>query len=812
MDARNVYKRNVGAFLAAMFAFGSLGAVPQIALATGTPAGTAVSNQASVSYSDGNGNPFTATSNTVTTNVQDAPSVTVVGVNTANTVPGGQYDAVFTVTNTGNGTGNINLTFGADTGNDASFATQQAFQAVFPTGSVIGTATTGCTVTGKTVLCDTAAHLATQVSASTVPQNTAITVTVPTNVANGATAGAAGANTIVTPLAATVTYTAANNANTTGSSTSTSANSTSTASVLADARLDIQKNVLAPGATGNPSSTNFLYTLYAANGGSAPARDLPSVKTLLGSSAAGIFVSDKVPTYVNNTPVTQLTVASVSATAGGALVSSGATTSIYYSNSATGAAGTWSLYSGSGALPSGTTFVGVLVSGGAGGTEIGGNSNATSGGGSANAPTASTAQVTITLQITPPNGAGSGNTNSVVNQADSVVGGNQPNLAPVTGVTNQPQNVIGPNIPANTTDSTTAIDSGTQGILYPTQAAGTASTQGGASNAIGTMTPVSAAVYDGPFGNPQATGNYTGGTATNNADFTALAFTPTGFNPTNTSSTGVAGNATTASATIQFSNSLQNVGNAVDNLSVTVTAPAGWGVQIYAENAAGTVTGGVLAGSTTSNSATYTFANVPSGAPTDTANIQNYAVVYTVPAGSTAFTPYDSTATVTSVNTPSQTNQTHNEIVVGGPVALYKSQALDPTTCPNGSAIPGCIITYTINYVNNAEAATACPGTAPTTVPAYAGGFYAKGVTISENGATAPSTWGATYTTATGGTAQNTKGLNAPATDPVNSGTTFTTNTAGSYAFTALVGGSNAYILAPGCSGRVTFSVTVNNQ
>ncbi len=788
------------------FAFGAfVELTPPPARAAGTPAGTAITNQATVTYTDGNANSFTSTSNTVTTTVQNAPVITVVGTNLVTSVPGGQYDANFTVANTGNGTGTFTLTFGSDTGSDAANATQLGYQVTFPSTVTVGTVPTGCTTTATRVVeCSSAANLQTLLNATLIPANAAITIAVPTSVAQTAAAGAANAQTIVTPLSGTVTYATANNPNTASNATSSASASTSTASILTEARLDVSKAFIAPGATGN-ATANLEYVINAANGGVAPARNLASVQTLLGGSAPqGILITDRVPTF-NATP---LVVQSAAATTPGSLVQTGASASIYYTSSATGA-GPWTAYS-SGAFPAGTTFVGVLVSGSATGSEINGNGGTTSTGN----VTTSNAQVVITLYVTPPSGTGSGNANAVVNQADSVIGGNDPNTVPVSGVTNAPLNDVGPNITAGTADGVSTIDSGTQGILYPTQTAGTASSQSGASNAVGSQATSSAIVFVGPYALPEATGSYNGtATASSNNDFTAVAYLPSGFVPTNTSATAVVGNAVGATSTVSVPNSIQNTGNATDNLTVSIAAPAGWGVQIYAAGTGGAPTGPVLAGSATSNTASYTFGTVPSGAPTDTANVMNYAVTYTLPSTVTAFTPYDIVNTVTSGNAPSATNTTHNDLVPGGPLAIVKSQALDSGTCTGGVAVPGCIVTYTLQYVNNAEAVSACPGTAPTTVPANAGGYYVKGATISENGATAPSTWGTTYVNALGVTTKVTGGLNAPATETSTIPTSFPTgNAAGSYAFTALIGGSSTYLLAPGCTGSVRFSVTISSS
>ena len=786
------------------FLFGGLSVfAPLAASATGTPAGTAITNTASINYTDGNGNPFTANSNTVTTTVQNVPLVTVVASAIGFVVPGGQYNATYTITNTGNGNGNLNVSFPGDTGTDASLATAAAYEVIFPSTATLGAIPADCTlVATKSYVC-TSVDVSTLIANAVMPENAALSLILPINVGNTATIASPA---VTTPVAATVTYTVANNVGTTGAVTSVSSSGSQIENVVADSVLDLQKSVLEPGAAGNPSTTNLQYTVNASNGGYFPAVDLPAVKTLLGSSVGGVLITDAVPTFASS----PLAVQSVTASVTSYSAITGAAATIYSTTNATGASG-WTLASSGTALPAGTTFVGVLVSGGTGGTELAGDQGATTEG---VVPTAK-ASVVITMQMTPPTGAGSGNANAFVNEANSVIGGNQPNPAPITGVTNPPLNVNGPNIAISTASSVSAIDSGTQGILYPTQAAGFTPTtvlQNGTSNAVGANALNLSAVFDGPLLTPEATGSYNGAVAVNNLDdFTAVAYLPTGFVPTNTSATAVVGNAVGATSTVTVPNTIQNTGNQVDTLTVSITAPTGWGVQIYNATSAGVITGSVLAGTPTTNTATYAFAAVPSGLAAATANTVNYAVTYTLPASATAFSVYDIVNTVTSTNDASNSNTTHDALIPGGPIALVKTQTLDATTCPTGVAIPGCIITYNVKYVNNAEAATYCPGTAPTTVPAFAGGYFAKGLTITENGATGGNTWGTTYSTPVGSTTKNTTGLNAAATDTVISTTTFPTgNTVGSYLFTALAGGSSTYILAPGCTGNIKFAVTIN--
>nr|WP_243092415.1 hypothetical protein [Thermus hydrothermalis] len=82
-----------------------------------TPAGTAITNQASASYVDSAGQPRTTTSNLVTTIVQQVYAFTITpnGANegtpgqTRSNLPGGQVLFQYTVTNNGNGTDTISL-------------------------------------------------------------------------------------------------------------------------------------------------------------------------------------------------------------------------------------------------------------------------------------------------------------------------------------------------------------------------------------------------------------------------------------------------------------------------------------------------------------------------------------------------------------------------------------------------------------------------------------------------------------------------------------------------------------------------------
>jgi uncharacterized repeat protein (TIGR01451 family) len=86
------------------------------ALAAGTRAGTTISNTASISYQDANGNPLSAVSNTVTTTVSQVASVTVDPNNSQGADPGDALYYAHLVTNGGNGDDTIDLTVASSQG------------------------------------------------------------------------------------------------------------------------------------------------------------------------------------------------------------------------------------------------------------------------------------------------------------------------------------------------------------------------------------------------------------------------------------------------------------------------------------------------------------------------------------------------------------------------------------------------------------------------------------------------------------------------------------------------------------------------
>jgi len=89
--------------------------------AAGTAAGTTISNTATVNYTDSNGNPQTASSNTTTLQVDELLDVTVAnndGGNVQATSPDSEVPTSFTVTNTGNGNEAFSLTADSTLGGD----------------------------------------------------------------------------------------------------------------------------------------------------------------------------------------------------------------------------------------------------------------------------------------------------------------------------------------------------------------------------------------------------------------------------------------------------------------------------------------------------------------------------------------------------------------------------------------------------------------------------------------------------------------------------------------------------------------------
>ncbi|MBC5804319.1 MAG: hypothetical protein GIX03_15235, partial [Candidatus Eremiobacteraeota bacterium] len=716
--------------------------------AAGTTAGTQIQNQATATYQDASGNTYNTNSNTVTTTVQNAPSLTVTPPAPHNVAPGGTASDLYTLTNTGNGAANFSV---------------PATPATITGGS--GATITNFNFNGVTYP-NTAAGISALNAALAAAPPTPVGGTITIAVSYSVPAGATTPGTVTTTLTASATQPAAGALQ---AVTSAPVTGTVTDNIVADARLDLQKT-----STQSPTTGAITYTIAANNGGNLPAHDLLSVKALLGTAVPGILISDKIPQFPAGTPLAISGAVTVTTNAANGYVAGAA--QVYYTTDTTGTSG-WTLAPG-GTPGANAAYIGVFLSGGAGGSELNANPGSTAG----NVPAP---QVTIGFTIAQPTGNGSGNAGSVKNLADSVIGGGQ-----------SPEQIIGPNIPAGTPDSAsaTAITTPGQGINNTTPVA----PPSGASNQTTNQALGTGTVLNGPLNAPGATGSYNGVVAvTNQNDFTAIGY-PAGT-CTNTSATpGAPAGSLTATATgpINVPGTLQNNSNIDTTYKLVATAPtgpAGWTVQIFAANAAGAPTGTSLSGAAAAT-ATVASINVNAG------QSYNYVAVYTAPAAVQCFTPSDATVVATNNTTATDTNTTHNEVTVGGYVVLTKTQTITSSGCPAGATpappagtvCPSGVIAYAIDYRDIAPSGASL-GTGSVVI----GGTTAAGTfKITENGTVAPNNWG-TYT----------NGLNAAPTDTM-ANTIFTGGTVGSTSFVAQVGGPT-FVMAPGTQGTISFNVTV---
>ena len=216
-------------------------------------------------------------------------------------------------------------------------------------------------------------------------------------------------------------------------------------------------------------------------------------------------------------------------------------------------------------------------------------------------------------------------------------------------------------------------------------------------------------VLNGPQGQPSAVGP-----TNNNDDYTNKSV--------NTGIAGVPpGGVTTASGVANFTNTLQNTGNANDNFTLTVTSfPAGATV--------------VVNGVTVVNNGVATGNPVPPVAIAFGGS-SNYSVSVTLPAGKVVLTGYDTVIRATSGNTATSTNDTIDRVYTGF-VRLDKTATVTNSTGVGGpnDPVPGAVITFAITYTN----VSSTGGTNNVTLTA-------SNVVITENGAAAPNNW-ATYT------------------------------------------------------------------
>jgi hypothetical protein len=265
--------------------------------------------------------------------------------------------------------------------------------------------------------------------------------------------------------------------------------------------------------------------------------------------------------------------------------------------------------------------------------------------------------------------------------------------------------VIDMNVLITTTDATSPITE--QGDAYAANTIGTQITD--QSPQRETTLQTSGNVLNGPQGQPGAVGpTNTNDDYTNKSVNTGIAGVPPG---------GV----TTALGTVTFTNTLQNTGNADDNVTLTVTSfPAGATVVV---NGVTVVNSGVATGNPVPPIA------IAFGGSSD------YTVAVTLPAGNIVLTGYNTVIRATSGNTPASTNDTIDRVYTGF-VRLDKTASVTNSTGVGGptDSVPGAVITFTITYTN----VSSTGGSNNTTLTA-------TNIVITEDGAALPNNW-ATFT------------------------------------------------------------------
>jgi uncharacterized repeat protein (TIGR01451 family) len=231
-------------FAVALAAFLVLG-MPAHAL--GTSAGTDITNQATVTYEDANGNPLTATSNVVTTTVSQVAGVVVDPDNSGSGNPGDTIVYAHTLTNNGNEDDTFDLTASSAGGWTTVVFLDDNGNGQYDAGTDTVIADSGLVLENATF-------------------DFWVAVTIPAGTADGASD------------VTTVTATSQFDANVSDTATDTT-NVTSP-------ELTVSKSVSPTGP--QPPGTTLTYTIVVTNGGSA--------------AASGVVLTDPVPantTYVD---------------------------------------------------------------------------------------------------------------------------------------------------------------------------------------------------------------------------------------------------------------------------------------------------------------------------------------------------------------------------------------------------------------------------------------------------------------------------------------------------------------------------------
>jgi hypothetical protein len=711
-SARASLKAGALTVLAALFAAG----VPHVARAANGHAdpGTQITNSASATYKDSDNNTYTTTSNTLTITVQNAPSMTNIAGTGTNYAPGQAVSDTFVLLNTGNGSGYFQLTADAALGGtDAGFATlgNGAASCTTPVGSQSSPCLYAATVGANTYLFtnlstsgdNNALNYWLQHTNPVTAANSSVTITVYYTLSASAPAGSS--NTVTSSTTANVVYAAAGSA-----PQETSANQSATESnyVQPEARLELYK-----ASAQNSSTGDITYDVYVHDGGAFAAKDLQSAQTLLGASARGVLITDKVPVF--NAQSLHLSNSGIVTVSSNALYGfpSGATADVYYSTSATGAQGSWVKASGNLPTDGSVTYVGLFIHGGtctATGYDLcADTSHPTSPG---NISVLSAHAVTFEFVTVEPSGSGSGQPGAVTNMANGMAGDNMPT-----------EHIMGPGIPALTADgaSSAALTAAGQGINN------TALTSvAGASNSVANQALGSYSVLIGPLADNASQGSYDSVAAVNTFDdFTAESFGHSGDPIVNTGTvpgTPVTTSTTGAQVTECVGHEMQNDGNTADTFNVTLYAPtpfgvpttggqsygttftpggtqvSGWTVALYSDSACTSLIGG-----STPGSASSTASNLSLGSG---AVVTLYAG-YVIPAGTRYFVRYDALLHAVSNSQSTKVNDTHDDLY-SSMILITQTNTVTSTNCPTGATpaypagtvCPGDLINYVFDVRN----------------------------------------------------------------------------------------------------------------
>ncbi len=667
--------------------------------------GTQITNNATATYKDASSNTYSTTSNTVTTTVQNAPTMTTTPAAGSSYSPGASIIDTYTLANNGNAAGNFKLdTAGSGGANGAAFGGGDSASATLGGGP---TSTAGCgsgasqfaiTIGATTTYCDNVTDLNTflALAGNKVTAGTTAALNVYYSVSNAAATG----QTLTTTISPNLTYAAVGSA---PAETTADVNGTETNNIVADARLDIYK-----ASAQAPITGDITYTISAHNGGAKDAKDLQSVKALLGAAVNGIFVSDRVPQF-GGSPLALSNSGTVTVTPNATFGHpTGAVDDTYYTTDTTGQTG-WTKASGN--LPTNGTvaYIGVFIHGGTGCTSGAGFdmcADVTHPTNPGNVNVASAAAIQFSFVIKQPTGSGSANAGSVKNLANGVVGDNQAT-----------EHILGPGIPTTADGpSSTPLTTAGQGINNTTL-----TSVGGASNQTSNQALSAFNALNGPLANPGSLGSFDGDLVNNpqnsSNDFTAWPFgTDAVVNTSVTPGTPTTTSTTSGVNTMCVPHTLQNSGNQDDHYNIVVGVPAkgypipntntaggsatsGWTVGIYSDNACTTALGGASQSGTTSTASNVGI--VVSGASTA------YYIKYVAPASLPYFTRYDTVITATSVGDGTKNNTTHDELYASF-IALTKTATIPSNGCPAGltpsilanTVCPGGQITYGVDYRN----------------------------------------------------------------------------------------------------------------